>query len=139
MKKQIFSKIMIIAIAVLSSIVQATNIYLKNDTGYSLIFKFGTPSQKAKEYPLNREFLFRYDDIDSFVQDISIARSGYLSTFSPWTQLDINELKEKTKRNVEDFTNRELGSMILRDIDWVITAEGLGWKVEPKGTMVPKK
>jgi hypothetical protein len=136
-----FSKIMIIAaLMILDGALHAANIYLKNSTGYLLQFKFGTPEQNAKEYNLDKVFLFNSDNITDFIQDISIRRSGAGSgIYAPWTKLDTNGLKNKTKNIIEKFNKAKNTTLILRDINWIITATRLGWDVEPKGIMEVKK
>jgi hypothetical protein len=132
-----FSKAMLLVTCITSGLY--ANIYLSNDSGWDIKFKFAQPERIV---PQNAEVLLkngtRYDFEDANdIVHISIRRSGFGSSFaSPWTQLNVADLRNAT---AQFLSSRPTNPRFDQHILWSITSAGTGWDVKVKGFSTPKK
>jgi len=132
-----FSKAMLLVTCITSGLY--ANIYLSNDSGWDIKFKFAEPDrildQKFEVLLKNGE---RFDLADARdVARISIRRSGFGSSFSsPWTQLNVDNLRNAT---AQFLSSRPANPSFDQHILWSITSTNTGWDAKVKGFSTPKK
>jgi hypothetical protein len=132
-----FSKIMLLVTCITSGIY--ADIYLYNNSGWDIKFKFAEPSRvlnERSEVTLKNGDRYNLGDANDLI-NLSIRRSGLGSSLiSSWRPIDIDTLRNKT----ENFlVSRPPHPSFNQHILWSIISTNTGWDVQVRGFTTPKR